>query len=352
LLTDQQINHHYQYAYCVPKCTATLKQYPADFVVKEQLSFEPEGEGTHAFLWIEKNSLNTQDVINQLSRFTGLQAKHIGYAGLKDKQAMTSQWFSINLEGLSEPDWSEFSFPNISIKSVSYHKKKLKVGSILSNEFSIILRDVCESDVSELNKKSIESRIEKIIQYGVPNYFGPQRFGIDNQNIKKADAWFSSKIKIKQRSQKSIILSAARSFLFNYLLSQRIEKYGWNNLVSGEVMMLDGSHSIFTVDDIEDADIKSRFEEKDIHPTLSLWGQGELLSTANLLQLEKDLSVDYPLWCKAMENKGLKQQRRAIRVFPQNLKFTWLEDNQLQLQFSLAKGCYATSIIRELINSH
>ena len=109
-----------------------------------------------------------------------------------------------------------------------------------------------------------------------------------------------------------------------------------------------GVHSIFSVDDIEDANIISRFKEKDIHPTISLWGQGELSSTDNLLQLEKELSIDYPLWCKAIENKGLKQQRRAIRVFPQNLKYIWLDNNQLQLQFSLAKGCYATSVIREI----
>ncbi|MFK5892840.1 MAG: tRNA pseudouridine(13) synthase TruD, partial [Pseudomonadota bacterium] len=184
------INLDYQYAYTIPSSKAVLKQQPDDFIVKEQLSFLPEGSGTHAFLWIEKKSLNTLDVINVLAKFADIEAKHIGYAGLKDKQAITSQWFSINLEGLTEPDWKQFSHINITIKTVTYHRKKLKIGSITSNEFTILLRNIqpYQPDV-------IEQRLNQMIKYGIPNYFGPQRFGINNQNITKAASWFAGKIK-------------------------------------------------------------------------------------------------------------------------------------------------------------
>ncbi len=332
------------YAYTKLNITAVLKLNPEDFMVTEQLSFKPDGSGKHAFLWIEKKSLNTQHVIQLLSEFTGLAAKHIGYAGLKDKQSISRQWFSINLEGLMEPDWQEFSHPSVTIKQVTYHNKKLKIGSLTANQFIILLRDIMPQ-----NKDKIEHRLSIISQQGVPNYYGPQRFGINNQNISKAQDWFEGKIKIHQWSQKSIILSAARSKLFNQLLSQRLEKYGWNQLISGEVMMLDGTQSIFAVPEHSDAEIISRFHEADIHPTLALWGQGKLKSCLDLLILENNSKELFSKWCIGLENKGLKQQRRAIRVIPKKMKSTWIEGKYLQLEFSLPKGCYATSVLRELV---
>jgi tRNA pseudouridine13 synthase len=338
------LQHNLAYAFEKPNSKAVFKHITDDFIVKEQLPFQPDGTGTHAFLWIEKTSLNTLFVIELLAKFTGLAAKHIGYAGLKDKQAITSQWFSINLEGLSEPNWAGFSHPGVKIKKITYHKKKLKTGSVKANEFTILLRNI-----EAVNADEIEQRLEKISHYGVPNYFGPQRFGINNQNISKAADWFSGKIKINQRSQKSIILSAARSMLFNQLLSQRITEYGWHQIISGEVMMLNGSHSIFVVSDPAEKEIQSRFDNKDIHPTLSLWGKGELMSKLELLKLENNLFQQFSDWCKSLENKGLKKDRRVMRVIPEKLQYHWINKNQLQLKFSLPKGCYATSILRELV---
>ncbi|MFK5984734.1 MAG: tRNA pseudouridine(13) synthase TruD [Pseudomonadota bacterium] len=336
---------NFSYAYEQVSTTACFKQKPEDFIVQEQLSFTPDGSGKHAFLWLEKKALNTQYVIKLLSEFTGLAARHIGYAGLKDKQSISRQWFSINLQGLSEPKWQDFSHPDITIKTVTYHNKKLKVGSLTGNDFVILLRDI-----QAFNCEEIEQRLDKISEYGVPNYFGPQRFGINNQNISKAQDWFEGKIKINHRAQKSIILSAARSYLFNQLLSQRIELYGWHQLINGEVMMLDGTRSIFIVPEQADSETIQRFNEADIHPSLSLWGQGQLKSQAQLYDLENNLKDVFPNWCKGLENKGLKQDRRAMRVLPKNLSFSWLEGKHLQLKFSLARGCYATSILRELVN--
>lgn len=337
------MHNNLPYAYQKPDCKALFKQLSSDFIVKEQLPFQPDGKGTHAFLWVEKESFNTMHVIELLAKFTGLAAKHIGYAGLKDKQAITTQWFSINLEGLTEPDWKDFSHPGVMIKEVTYHRKKLKVGSVAANEFTILLRNI-----QPLERDKIESQLEKISQFGVPNYFGPQRFGINNQNISKAADWFSGKIKLKQRSQKSIILSAARSLVFNQLLSLRIQKVGWHTLIAGEVMMLHGSHSIFVVPDKPDQEIKSRFDNRDIHPTLSLWGRGELMSESDLEKLENKITEQFPDWCKHLENKGLKKERRPMRVIPEKLLYHWLKKDQLQLQFSLPKGCYATSVLREI----
>ena len=331
------------YAYQKLNCSALFKQTCDDFIVKEQLPFQPDGSGSHVFLRVEKTALNTLFVIELLAKFSGLAAKHIGYAGLKDKQAISTQWFSINLEGLTEPKWEDFSYPGVKIKEITYHKKKLKIGSVAANEFTILLRDLQAFEANE-----IEKRLKKISQFGVPNYFGPQRFGINNQNINKAADWFTGKIKINQRSQKSIILSAARSFLFNQLLSLRIKDYGWHQLIAGEVMMLQGSHSIFVVEETSDPEIQSRFEKKDIHPTLALWGQGELMSQLELKKLENTMLEQFPDWCQNLGNKGLKQQRRLMRVIPENLKYQWLKKDQLQIKFSLPKGCYATSILREL----
>lgn len=338
-----------------PQGRAKFKSNASDFIVREQLSFEPEGEGTHVYLYIEKTNTNTEWLARQLARFVGVASKEIGYAGLKDRNAVTSQWFSVNLEIIEEePDWDDFQLDGVKILKKTLHRKKLKRGAIKHNEFAIVLRDAVD-----VTQEELKNTIKRIQLSGVPNYFAQQRFGHGYNNLTRAARWFHGSQKVKKRADKSILLSAARSMVFNQILSQRIQSIGWNELVDGDIMMLSGTHSIFSAAEIDD-EIKQRFYQGDIHPTAPLWGRGELNSGKQLLVLEQEVADTLSKWCDGLEKQGLQQERRAARLFPDKLSIKFAEESseiadsersmkKISLSFFLPTGAYATAVLREII---
>ncbi len=333
------------YAGQAPTAVATFKFVADDFIVRENLSFTPEGEGTHAYLYIEKTQLNTVWLAEQLALFAKVPLLQVGYAGMKDRFGVTSQWYSINLQGINEPDWESFPLPGVRVLQHTYHPRKLKIGTLKSNSFSLKLRDCSVASRDEIINKLI-----LIKQVGFPNYFGGQRFGFQYSNLAKARDWFAGKYKCKQRQKKSIYLSAVRAMLFNQLLSSRICQFGWHKLIAGEVMTLDGSHSFFSCDEI-DEDIIRRFQQGDIHPSLCLWGKGESVAGLEVAILEQQLQAEFSHWCLGLENKGLEMSRRPIRVIPQNISWeNQRQDHCLQLHFELPAGSYATALLREIIH--
>ena len=334
------------YAYAEPSGTAEFKSRPEDFVVRETLSFEPDGEGNHACLYIEKTNTNTEWLARQLARFAGVEAREVGYAGLKDRQAVTSQWFTVKLEGVEKPDWDQLQLDGVRIIHKTWHRKKLKRGSIKHNQFIITLRNI-----QGLSAAEFEQGIEKITQQGVPNYFGPQRFGHNYNNLHRAVRWFKREIKIKKRNEKSMTLSSARSMVFNQMLSERIRQLGWNTIANGEVMMLDGTRSVFAVESI-DTELQERYNQVDIHPTAPLWGRGKLQSSADIRVLELQTAEQLSQWCPALENQGLQQERRSVRLMPKNMQvsFNTTDNLSAELRFNLPSGSYATAVLRELIN--
>ena len=342
------------YVYGRPEASAKFKQSYEDFVVQEVLSFEPAGEGTHAFLYIKKTAANTDWLIRQIANFAGVEAKNIGYAGLKDRNAVTYQWLSVNLEGIEEPDWDKVNISGCEIVKKTYHRKKLKRGAIKHNQFQIVLREV-----DAQYNQDIHDRVEQIKISGVPNYFAQQRFGHGYNNLSRAIAWFRDGRKIKKRAERSIILSAARSMVYNAMLAQRINLCAWNNLLEGDVMMLNGTRSVFLAEHIDD-ELLRRFAEADIHPTTALWGRGQLASAAQLLALEKTQAEKLSAWCQGLENQGLKQERRAARLFPEFFSISFSDaacdsaeeaegQQNICLEFSLPSGSYATAVLREIV---
>lgn len=322
-------------------CRAKIRQQAIDFQVNESIPFEPQGEGGHAMLLIEKTGSNSDWLAKQLARFAGVADVAIGYAGMKDRHAVTTQWFSINLEGYDEPDWTLFDADNCHIKRVTRHNKKLKRGVLTGNYFHLTLRDV------EGDRGIWRQSLDTIKQVGVPNYFAEQRFGHHYANLDKAQHWMVEGKKPKQRHQRSIVLSAARSWLFNLVLSERIRQDNWTKQLSGDVMQLAGTRaSYFEADDNDDS-IQSRLDQFDIHPTGPLWGRGQALTQSASLNLEQAVLSDWGDWQQGLERAGLKQERRALRLHPE--QFDWSFDgNNLQLSFFLPAGSYATAVLREL----
>ncbi len=331
-----------EYAYAAPALSGIIRQQLSDFKVDEVFSFSPSGEGEHALLHIEKTDTNTDWLCRQIAQVAGVRKVDVSYAGIKDKRAITTQWFSVWLPGRPDPDWSELESENIRILETSRHSRKLRRGSLLGNRFNLIIRDV-EGDDSDL-----AVRISKIMQQGVPNYFTEQRFGINGQNLEKASRMFNGR-REKDRFKRSMYLSAARAAMFNSVLSQRVAMGKWADAISGDVMLLDNSHSYFILDEVDDK-IQQRLAEHDIHPSGPLWGKGELLSRAEVAQMEASLAEKFPLFDRGLKNARLQQDRRSLRLSVKDLQWQMDKANRvLKLSFFLPAGGYATAVLRELV---
>lgn len=328
------------YAYGQPEAHGQLKNSPDDFIVEEQLGFSLTGEGEHLFLYIEKRGLNTEELVKALARSLQRPAKTISYAGLKDRQATTRQWLSIHCPGEHIENADSLNGEGWRVLQSSRHNKKLKTGALSANQFQLVLREVDQINV-------VEQRLAQVKKSGVPNYFGEQRFGYQGQNLIKAQQVLFDNAKIKDRFLRGIYYSAARSMLFNLILSRRIELQNWNKALAGDVMQLSGTHSIFQIEQPDEA-IVQRVAELDLSPAAPLWGKGAEMATAEALDLQQDILREYQNWCEALERHDLQRAYRALRLPVTDLIWQW-QDNNLSLQFSLDAGCYATSVVRELM---
>ncbi len=216
------------YVYGSPSGTGIIRSLPEDFIVKENLAFEPSGEGEHAFLQIEKTGENTEYVARQLARFANVRPRDVGFAGLKDRHAVTTQWFSVWLPGKADPDWTQFETDSIKVLHAVRHARKLKRGVLSGNSFKLIIRDW------QGDKDKTIRQLEAMKANGMANYYGFQRFGHEGQNVNKALAMFSG---VKAgREQRSLYLSAARSYLFNRILACRVSGDIWNQAVAGDIL--------------------------------------------------------------------------------------------------------------------
>ncbi len=312
-----------------------------DFQVDEVLGFEADGEGEHVMLLVQKRGFNTEQVVKMLAKHAGIPPRDIGLAGLKDRNAVTTQWFTVGMAGAVEPDWSELNGDRLSIVTVTRHRKKLRRGVLLGNRFRIVV-----SGLKADPKRLLES-LQRVKQVGVPNYFGEQRFGHEGRNLESAAGLLFGHKRVKNRSLKGIFLSAARSHVFNRVLARRVAEGTWNQLMPGDVASLHGSRSIFEIEQ-PDAELQRRLNEFDIHPSGPLWGKGELKSHLSCLELEKDVLAPLQDWCEGLERVGMKQERRALRLPVVDLKWD-ISESQLVLEFFLPSGTYATSVLREIV---
>ncbi len=327
-----------------PAATATLRATPEDFQVDEVLGFEPDGAGDHVLLHIRKRNTNTEWLARQIAKFAAVKPVDVGYSGLKDRNAVTSQWFSVNLAGIPEPDWTQLNSDTVNVLRVARNRRKLKRGAHAANEFIITLRDV-DGDTGD-----IERRLQSIALHGVPNYFGEQRFGIDAQNIELARALFAGERRIDDRHRRGLIFSAARSFLFNAVLSRRVADGTWNQAIAGDAFVLDGTRSFFVAADIDD-DVRRRIREHDIHPSGPLWGRGDLPAQATVRELEQNTLAAHALLRDGLERAGMSQERRALRLRVHALTWTFSDARTLRLAFRLEPGSYATVVLAELVRN-
>lgn len=334
-------------AHGAPLLRARFRQSPEDFVVEEIDAFDASGAGEHLLLTVEKRGLNTAFAARRIAEWAGVPESAVGHAGLKDRHALTRQRFSVQLPGRADPPLEALAFEDaasgeaLRVLAAKRHARKLPRGALAGNRFVLTLRGV------EADAAAVDTRLAAIRERGVPNYFGEQRFGREGGNLARAQAMFAGRR--VRREERSLLLSAARSELFNRVLARRVDGGVWDRGLEGEVWMLDGRRSVFGPEPF-DAALVARLAAFDIHPTAPLWGRGELRSTGEARALElAALEGDTAMRLRAgLEAAGLAQERRATRLRPAALAWEWPEPGVLQLRFALPPGTYATSVLAEI----
>jgi len=330
-------------AYPALGLSAVLKARPEDFEVEEILGFEPDGEGEHLLVQVEKRGLDTSEVAKLLAVHLEIAPRAVSWAGRKDRHAVTRQYFSVQWSQPETPDLTPLNGDKLHILEVLRHRRKLRPGFNRGNRFRLRLTGV-KGDTG-----AVDERLALIAARGVPNYFGRQRFGRDAQNIQAArDMLARGNLRRVPHGRRSLWLSAARSYLFNTVLAARVRADNWDRLLPGELVMLEGSRSFFLAEAIN-ADLEKRLREHDVSPSGPLPGLvrkgapvGEALAFEQAALREEADMLD------GLIKAGVLAARRALRLVPKNLHWRWEDEATLALDFELPTGAYATIVVAEL----
>ena len=303
-MTDRLFSLDFPRALSRPAHRAGFRTFPEDFRVDEVLGFYPAGEGEHLYLKIRKTGENTRWIAHRLAGFYGVPDGAVGYCGMKDRRAVTTQWFSVHLPGAG--DFGDPQLTGCEILETARHRHKLKPGMHAGNGFVIVLR--CPPGARE----DLDRRLAAIAAGGVPNYFGEQRFGRDGGNLREVAGIVASGRPRFRGKRGGIYLSAARAWLFNQVLAAHVASGEWRCIPDGP-----------------------------------LWGRGRLPVAQSLAEQEQAILASWNTWCDALEHSGLRQQRRTLVLTPDQLTWRWSGDN-LNLSFALPPGAYATAVLREV----
>ena len=323
-----------------PTANGQIRSSPEDFVVEEIPRVSPEGEGSHLWLWVEKRSANTDWVAKELAKAAACASRDVGYAGLKDRHALTRQWFSVPASAVAQENLVNAEIEGVNILECHQHTRKLKRGTLNGNRFHLKIRDF-KGDTDQTAQ-----RLQQIRTNGVPNYFGPQRFGHQGRNVAQGFSLLKKRVRLN-RNKRSIYLSAMRSFMFNQVLAERVRRGNWNSIINGELAMLDGTHSVFRCEK-PDAEIEERCQSLDIHPTGPMPGEKGTQPTADAAELEQSVVQNWPELLEVLVGQRVQASRRALRLYPADLEWGF-EGSNMELSFVLPPGTYATTVLREVL---
>lgn len=309
----------WQRARLAPPIPAALKVEPHDFVVDEAMAFEPAGSGEHALLRLEKINRTTAEVAEHLARIHRIAPLDVGYAGMKDKRAVTRQWFS--LRGVESVSSTAIESAGLRVLDTNRHTRKLRRGEIAANRFQITLRDVASNERPTV--KRLTDALDELKEQGAPNYFGGQRFGRDNLSV--ARRWLARRRRSRtSKFKQGLYLSVLRSYLFNEVLDGRVRSSNWRDPIAGDVLV-NGL------------------------PSGPLWGRGRSSVSALAATIEEHALGPHGEIREGLEHAGLKQDRRALVLNAAD--FDWsVSADSLRLTFSLPAGGYATSFLAEVFD--
>ncbi|HYI86649.1 MAG TPA: tRNA pseudouridine(13) synthase TruD [Burkholderiales bacterium] len=332
-----------------PLGSGVLRSTPEDFEVDEILGFTAAGVGPHALLRVRKRGANTEWVARELARVAGVKPFEVGFAGMKDRNAVTTQHFTVPRGKRAAEEFMGMTGDGFEVISAAAHQRKLPRGALEGNRFAITVRGLA-CDPAQLGE-----RLQRLAAGGAPNYFGEQRFGREAGNLEQvlrgaqqlAAGGRSRARERRGRDDAGFMLSAARSVIFNAILAERVTRGTWNRLAAGDVANLDGRGSVFAVDNV-DAGLEQRCASLDVHPTAPLAGLGESLATGEILALEDAVCGQFPEALSVIHAEGMKPERRALRIRVRDLDHEYSQGT-LRVRFALSAGSFATTVLREII---
>ncbi|MCJ7778678.1 MAG: tRNA pseudouridine(13) synthase TruD [Sedimentisphaerales bacterium] len=329
-----------------PGIGGIIKTRAEDFIVEELPLYQPCGSGTHTYILIEKNNTSTMDAVDRIARALRIRRKEIGFAGLKDSRAVARQWISI--EHVEPERLMQLQFSNIHFLQFARHGNKLKLGHLAANRFEIRLRDQLLPLPQAINLT--EQMLSVLIRKGVPNYFGPQRFGARSDGHLIGLSVVKGKIDMIDSHIRRFSVSAYQSYLFNQVLAARMPNI--DKLFVGDMAYKHANGACFRV--VDAAAEQGRCHNFEISPTGPLFGPRMTSLTGPASDIENPILAQAQLTdsdFQRMRQYGAKGGRRPLRFQPRNVKVADGSDElgeYLELRFELDSGCYATSVLREI----
>jgi len=327
----------------LPPVGGKLGPDPEDFLVDEVPAYAASGKGEHQYVQVQKRLLTTPELVRRLAKAVGMNERDVGYAGLKDKYAVTTQWLSLATKTAISPELPLGE--GVTILAVTRHDNKLRTGHLLGNRFTITLVGVHEQAFERASQIAARLRGN-----GLPNYFGAQRFGHAGRNLPDALSWLARGGRGRNRFEQKLFPSVIQSELFNRYLSARVA-LGTDRLLNGEVVRLEGAGAMFRVDDLEKE--QPRFGARDLHLTGPMLGPKMRPAAADALALEQrltaELGLDEPM-LGALGREAPGTRRDLFAPLPDLViePVTDRAEPALRLSFTLPAGGYATEVLRQL----
>ncbi len=322
-----------------------IRSVPEDFVVEEIPLYLPSGKGEHLYVRFKKRNLNTFDVVRDLARLWGIQARDVGVAGMKDRIAVTEQTISVPAKVGKEQALAT-ELPGVTILAADLHENKLRTGHLRGNRFDLIVRDVPEDAHA-----GVEAALARIEKDGIPNHYGEQRFGHGGKNTERAILWLRGGNVRPPRDvrERKLLVSALQSAVFNAVLDTRLKEETWNKVLVGDVARKEDSGGLFVCEDAAD---EERAVRREISATGPMFGPKMVIPKHRPAEIEAEalqriLGPDFPFEKAADHGEGT---RRSFRIFATELQSQWEGGNSgesphLRLRFVLPKGAYATTVL-------
>ncbi|MEX0584717.1 MAG: tRNA pseudouridine(13) synthase TruD [Natronospirillum sp.] len=327
-----------------PLGQVTIRQHPEDFQVTELLTPDPvtaatggtdAGQSEHLWLWIEKVGDNTAWVGQQLAQHFSVRVRDVSWAGLKDRHAVAKQWFSVWLPGGQKQDqWTLPTSASFRVIGHQWCTRKIRRGAHDGNRFVIRLAGWCPSD-----QAAVAARLQQIIEFGVPNYYGPQRFGYDFNAQPTPVVWTDD------RQARGLQISAMRSHLFNLQLAERVRQGTWNQCIPGQWVCWRGSQAGFVLADL-DPRLQNKVSAGELSP--SAWLPGEV-KDQSLGPSAAELAVlaPYQVWIEQLAARRVQAARRATVLRPRACSLEIRADDAV-ITFELPPGAFATTVLQAL----
>jgi|SRR5262245_7420594 len=319
-----------------------IKVHPQDFEVEEVPAYEPSGTGDHMYLWIEKTDLGAEFFVRQVARRLNIPNGEVGTAGLKDRRAVTRQWVSV--PAACEPALAQLDGDGIRVLRVSRHSNKLRPGHLKGNRFRILIRDVSPSI-------EIAPILDQIRALGLPNFYGPQRFGRDGETARLGMALLKGEpAKVRTPFLKKLALSAAQSLLFNDYLARRMADGYFRTVLPGDVMAKWPAGGMFTAEDV--ATEQERFDGRETVTAGPMFGRKTFPAKREAAEREAKVLEAAGLSRSSFEGFGklVLGTRRHNAAYIDDLSAKW-EGEGLRLEFTLPAGSYATVLLREVMKA-